>query len=299
MWVRFSRTIAPPGGVARTICFERTWSQSRRNRACARRVIFEPSYRVLRPFRLQGAALLEMPRLDRSPAPLAKETAVARHGRLHESKVNPDHVIGRGDLGTRHGDHDVQPPDSIAGDQVGRIFFAAGVPSRVGWQVKRDRLPPARGGKPHRARRPVQPHGVDVVTGRTGSRARLADLASRFLESQRRLDGLSRLDPGLDMEIGYECRILRLERAGGRVMQRHAILLPLTPAVRRHRIEDQGEQAAGLNQCRRLLGGRRESHTDRSLHRSLLPHAARLTNERRQQGQDVGALRRCRILHAA
>ena len=230
---------------------------------------------------LQGAAQLEPLGFDVAPAALTQEAVVAGHRRLRQAEVNPDHCITRHDFRRWNRDHNVQPPSPVAKDQIRSIHGGSRVPLGVGGQVKVDSGTSTYGRQADLSPLPVHFEGVDVETGRAGQRVRAGHWAALPLKGEGTPDSLSGLDPGLDVEVAHQGRVLGFEAAVGLVVEPDPILHAVLPAVGRDGIEDSRELPGGLCQGGGLLTAGLQQGSHSALHESSIPYVALIYKERR------------------
>ncbi len=243
----------------------------------AKTSLFAPHFAQVAPgrpgaFRLQGAAQTKITSLNFTPALLTQEMVVAGDGRRRYAQVHANDIGRSRDVRGGYIDDDVQPPTTIAVDQVGGYHLAADVLGGIGRNMKRKRHPTSSGGQTDGVRLPVNLERVDIVTRWTERCLGCRDLPTLASQGEHTLHGFRSLAPGLNVQIAHQVGVFGLEGAVRGMVQSDAILLAILPAISTDFIEGQREEAHRLSECLRLFFGCIEQHTDRPIRKQNIPY---------------------------
>ena len=222
-----------------------------------------------------------------------------------QPQINPDHLFSLGDDGRRKRHDDMQPPSAIlALDQVCRIYGQSSIRGSIIWQGKRDRYSSSSRGESHGVPVPGQRVRMCVVPWGTMRRVGTGHGTSSFVARKRRFESFGRLHTRLNDEIGDQARAGCFYRIVRGVMQPHAILFVLCPAVGADVIKGSRELTCGVRQRLCLFWCRLQGESDGSLHTVDMPYTARFCNikERKDRGKgcpaDAGRAFLCRLRSA-
>ena len=211
---------------------------------------------AFRAFLLQRTRQFEIAPLDRFPLFLAHKLIIRRDRRAIDAQVHADDLIRSFNRGCGNAHDHVQPPATIAVDQVCRIDGIAGILRRIVLNGEADRLPPADQREAHGATLPIQPIGMQVVARWASLRARHADgalwVAPKGKGASERFGGFCTSGIG---EIAIEGWQRVTHGVVGQKMQPGRIRDSFLPAQFDKLVEGRGKLAAGFFESI-SLGGR-------------------------------------------
>ena len=257
------------------------------------RQLFQVSLGGLCSFGLQLADETKITTINFLPVPFAQEATGRGDSRSREAQINANDLIRWLDIGFRNRDNDMQPERSMPVEQVGsgnRIACIAGTEMRDG-EGKTDLA--------HAGRQanflflPVEGVGMLIVANWTEPTVRTLDglelwrwlaLLLRLgnllligglmflLPGEGTLEGLRRFDAGLNEMIGYQARTSGFRLIVRGMMQLHAILFAVLPAISADSIERFGKLPERFLQGVCLLRGGMQLYPYRSVHANLIPY---------------------------
>jgi hypothetical protein len=204
--------------------------------------LLQVAFCALRPGVLQGPTQFEGTTFHRSPALLPEKLVRARNSWLGQAEVDA-HDIVRG-LNHWRGEiyHDMQPPSPVSVEKIGGCDLPGKVGSGILWYMKEKTHPALRCRQSDGGHFPIDLEGMHVVARWAGLSFRSRDLAALALQGQAALNSLGRFDAGLNMQVTDEAGSSGFAGVVGGVMQAHAVLLAVRPAI--------GTEATSLTQRR-------------------------------------------------
>ena len=254
---------------------------------------------------LQHALETEVAAFSGLPGFLAQKLVGRGHCGMCQSKINTDHLLSLGDDGRRNSDDDMQPPGAILMlDQVRGIDRKSRILGGIGWHGERQSHPSRYGRETHGLRVPGQRVGMHVVpwgtVGRMGARSR----EGGFLSGKCRFESFRGFHPCLNHEVSDEARAGGFHGIVRGVVQSHAVLVFLLPAVGTHLIKRGGELVRCVSQRLRLCWCGIEYKAYSSLHTISMPYVTSFCHIKEKKDRekscpaDAGRACLCRLQSA-
>jgi len=227
-------------------------------------------------FSLERTSQSEGPSLQLLPAPLSQKTIVTGNGWTVNPQINSDDFIGWPNLRGGNVYHHMQPQPILSQNQVSGSRWVTCILERIGRNLKRDRQASLSRGKAYSLLIPLQRVGALIVSGWTQLTAGPRSLPTLFLQNQCRSNCFSRLDPGLNQQIGRQFRMLPPQEVIGLLVQVYPIFALSLPTALADVVKAACELLKRLPQNGSLLRSGLQQQSDGSFHPSILVHIFRV-----------------------
>jgi hypothetical protein len=184
-------------------------------------------------FRLKRTLQSEVPAIDFTPAPRAKETIVGADGWTVQANIHPDYIARRLELYVCKRDNDMQPEATFAPDQVSAVklngllqeTLSVGIDNE--WYFK----PSSYRGQAGNAMLRLDGIGAGIIADRDKRGSWTRYLAAPLLKCKGRLHCLSCPDTRCDNQLRRETRKPLTNIIVSGVMQPDTVLFRMVPAI--------------------------------------------------------------------
>ena len=219
------------------------------------------------------------------PVALTQKATSGGHSWAIESQIHSDHLSGGSNIRFRERNDHMQPVFPFAHTQICGRNLGPPVSRARGRNLKGDTQLSGTRREANGVRLPVEGIRFFVVTNRTVTRTRLTDLAPPGFTIKDRFQRLGRFDASLDEQITDQTGTAFFGRVVGQVMQASPVLFLVLPPRGTHLIKSNGELGKRLGECSRLLWGRMQLYSYRSVHREDIPSLLGFDNKQAVNGK--------------